>query len=71
MNDCLLKMIVGSFFAENMAPFTSSTIGLNPREPRENLMNEEDLKELLDEFFHSLGEALKNVPTYRVCASLP
>ena len=58
------------FFAESMAPFTSSSIGARVREPQENLMQEENAKQVVEDFFHSLGEALQHVPTYRVCTSL-
>ena len=54
------------FFADNMAPFTSSTMAAHPREPREDTLQVEDAKELIDTFFHLLGEALKSIPTYRV-----
>ena len=48
-----------------MAPFTSSTMAAHPREPREDTLQVEGAKELIDTFFH-LVEALKSIPTYRV-----
>ena len=47
------------FFADNMASFTSSSMASTPREPKENALQDETVKVLIKEFFHSLGVALQ------------
>lgn len=55
------------FFADNMASFTSPSMASTPREPKESALQDETVKVLVKEFFHSLGVTLQSVPTYRVC----
>ena len=50
------------FLAENMAPFTSSSIGSNPREPRENLMQKENAEQLVEDFFSLPGRSISKCP---------
>ena len=45
-----------------MAPFTSSTIGFNPREPWENSMREENAKQLVEDFFTLWEKHFKMFP---------
>lgn len=54
------------FFADNMAPFTSSAMASLPREPRKDTLQVENAKVLIEDFLHLLGTVLQSVPTYRV-----
>ena len=54
------------FFAENMAAFTSPTMASLPREPREDTLQIENAKVLIEDFLHLLGTVLQSVPTYQV-----
>lgn len=47
-----------------MAPYTSSTMAACPREQREDTLQVDSAKEVIDTFFHLLGEALESAPTY-------